>query len=86
MQKIIEIIEKPSNSLQSDELDKKSVLASINRYAFHSKQLPEPQGLYRATFALNSWLYGGDPMRDILQITKQLMHLKMAGKQISLKN
>ncbi len=61
--KIIEIIKETIKQLVSDGLDKKSVLASINRYAFHSKQLPEPQGLYRATFALNSWLYGGDPMR-----------------------
>lgn len=60
--KIRDIIKKTIEQLVSDGLDKKSVLASINRFAFHSKQVSEPQGLYRATAALNSWLYGGDPM------------------------
>lgn len=59
---ICSIIKKTVRQLVSDGLDKKSVLASINRFAFHLRQVPEPQGLYRAVFALNSWLYGGDPM------------------------
>ncbi|MDE5995826.1 MAG: hypothetical protein K2G56_02800, partial [Eubacterium sp.] len=59
---LCDIIKKTVQQLVKDGLDKKSVLASINRFAFHSKQISEPQGLYRATSALNSWLYGGDPM------------------------
>lgn len=60
--KIREVISDTVQQLISDGLNKKSVLASINRFSFHSKQISEPQGLYRATSALNSWLYGGDPM------------------------
>lgn len=60
--KLMDIIHTTVSRLVSDGLDKKSVFASINRFSFRSKQLPEPQGLYRAVFALNSWLYGGDPM------------------------
>ncbi|MDE5671681.1 MAG: insulinase family protein, partial [Eubacterium sp.] len=59
---ICNIIKETVKQLVADGLDKKSVLASINRFAFHLRQVPEPQGLYRATFALNGWLYGGDPM------------------------
>ena len=59
---LCDIINKTAHQLVKDGLDKKSVLASINRFAFHSKQVSEPQGLYRATSALSSWLYGGDPM------------------------
>lgn len=60
--KIREIISDTVKQLVSDGINKKSLLASINRLAFQSKQISEPQGLYRATSALNSWLYGGDPI------------------------
>ncbi|MBD5083361.1 MAG: hypothetical protein HDT34_04285 [Clostridiales bacterium] len=60
--KIREIINETVHQLVTNGLDKKSVLASINRFAFHLKQVSEPQGLYRATASLSSWLYGGDPM------------------------
>lgn len=59
---LFNIIKETANKLVNDGLDKKSILASINHFAFQSKQFSEPQGLYRATSALNSWLYGGDPM------------------------
>lgn len=60
--KICRLIRNTVQQLVSDGIDKKSVFASINRLAFSSKQMPEPQGLYRATSALSSWLYGGDPL------------------------
>lgn len=43
-------------------LDEQALLASLNHLAFRFRQKPEPQGLERATAALNSWLYGGDPL------------------------
>lgn len=43
-------------------LDSQALLASVNHLAFRFRQMPEPQGLERATAALNSWLYGGDPL------------------------
>ena len=60
--KVRDIIKKTVKKLVVGGIGKKSVLASINRFAFYLKQMSEPQGLYRATAALNSWLYGGDPL------------------------
>lgn len=60
--KICQLIRNTAQKLVSDGIDKKSIFASINRLAFGSKQMAEPQGLYRAVSALGSWLYGGDPM------------------------
>lgn len=60
--KICQLIRNTARKLVSDGIDKKSIFASINRLAFGSKQMAEPQGLYRAVSALGSWLYGGDPM------------------------
>ena len=41
---------------------KEDLTASINRLAFQMKDMHEPQGLIRCLSALDSWLYGGDPM------------------------
>lgn len=60
--KIKSIITDTVKKLVSEGLDKKSLTASINRFAYKSKQLSEPQGLERAIVSYNSWLYGGDPM------------------------
>ncbi len=43
-------------------LDSQALLASVNHLAFRFRQMSEPQGLERATSALKSWLYGGDPL------------------------
>ncbi len=72
---VTEIIANTVGKLTQDGLDKKSLLASINRLAFQSKQLPEPQGLNRAILAENSWLYGGDPM-DYLLYDKSIENLR----------
>lgn len=60
--KIRSIIADTIKKIITEGIDKKSLTASINRLAYSSKQLPEPQGVYRAMFVQNSWLYGGDPM------------------------
>ena len=43
-------------------IDREELKAAINRLAFRLKEPTEPQGLVRAILALNSWLYGGDPL------------------------
>lgn len=64
--KIKEIIHDTVKKLVKEGIDKKSLTASINRFAYKSKQLDEPQGLERAIVSYNSWLYGGDPMMYLL--------------------
>lgn len=64
--KIKEIITDTVKKLVKEGIDKKSLTASINRFAYNSKQLSEPQGLERAITSYNSWLYGGDPMTYLL--------------------
>lgn len=59
---LLEIIQNTVQRIVTEGLDKKALSASINLLAYHSKQKPEPQGVYRAISALNSWLYGGDPL------------------------
>lgn len=61
-EKIKEIINAEVKKLLTEGIDKKSLTASINRFAYSVKQLPEPQGVYRAMYVQCSWLYGGDPM------------------------
>ena len=48
--------------LVSTGIPKERLTASINHLAFQVRQMQEPQGLIRCMSALNSWLYGGDPM------------------------
>ena len=64
--KIRSIINETVGKIVAEGIDKKSLTASINRLAYSVKQLPEPQGVYRAMFVQNSWLYGGDPMMYLL--------------------
>lgn len=59
---LYKVIHDTAMALAKDGLDKDSLTASINRFAFHARQVPEPQGIYRALNAFNSWLYGGDPL------------------------
>lgn len=60
--RIRKIINGTVKKLVLEGIDKKSLTASINRTAYNLKQLPEPQGVWRAILSLNSWLYGGDPL------------------------
>lgn len=64
--KIREIIRKTAEKAVKDGISKELLTACVNRFAFHTKQVSEPQGLYRALSSYNSWLYGGDPMASIV--------------------
>lgn len=46
-------------------LDRQSLLASLERLAFTSREITEPYGIDLAMKALDSWLYGGDPLTHI---------------------
>ena len=43
-------------------IDKMNIRACINNTEFQKRNMSEPQGLTRCTNALDSWLYGGDPI------------------------
>lgn len=60
--KIRKLVNDTVQKLITEGIDKKSLTASINSYAYKTKQLPEPQGIERAILIQNSWLYGGDPL------------------------
>lgn len=64
--KLCELMNHTVKKLIADGIDKKSILASINRMYFNTKQIQEPQGLYRALSSYTSWLYGGDPLLYLL--------------------
>lgn len=74
------VIHDTVQSLVSGGLDSDSVTASINRFAFHAKQVSEPQGLYRALNAYQSWLYGGDPLLYLLY-DETIVNLRRKAKQ-----
>ncbi|MBQ7725774.1 MAG: insulinase family protein, partial [Clostridia bacterium] len=56
------LIEETLQKLVREGIDRQLLTASINRLAFELKDAQEPQGLGRCVDALDSWLYGGDPM------------------------
>lgn len=60
--KIRDLIRSTVQELVANGLDKQELTASINRLAFQMKDMHEPQGLIRCISAMDSWLYGGDPM------------------------
>ena len=60
--RIREVVRETAQKLVRDGIDREELRAAINRLAFRLKEPNEPQGLIRAINALNSWLYGGDPL------------------------
>ncbi len=60
--KVIDLVRNTARSLIERGLDRDALRAAINRIAFRLRQTPEPQGLYRASAAYDSWMYGGDPL------------------------
>lgn len=46
----------------NEGIDRQELVASLNMREYKTKQLSEPQAIYRASNCLASWLYGGDPM------------------------
>ena len=59
---IRELIRTTVQQLVDQGIDKEELTASINRFAFLTKDMHEPQGLIRCLNAMNAWLYDGDPM------------------------
>ena len=59
---IRQFVRKTLEDLAQTGLDKDAVAASINALAFRLKDVSDPQALFRCIYALDSWLYGGDPM------------------------
>lgn len=53
------------SQILSDGLDKASLIASIERFAFMNKEITEPYGIELALKALDGWLYGDDPLTHI---------------------
>ncbi len=62
VEKIRAVVRKTVSGIVREGIDREELQAAINRLAFRLKEPMEPQGLVRAIQALNSWLYGGDPL------------------------
>ena len=60
--KLEEVIRSTVRSLLENGIPQENLTASINSLSFHARQMREPQALLRGMHALDSWLYGGDPM------------------------
>jgi len=80
---IIKIVSDTINALSPDRAD---LIASINKLEFRTKNISEPQGLNRATTALSSWLYGGDPMLylDLNPVFEKVREMAESGELVSL--
>lgn len=61
MPKVGEILQNTVKMLSDEGLDKEDLLASLERFAFHCREVKEPYGLMLGLRALDTWLYGGDP-------------------------
>lgn len=62
LEKLRDITEKAVSDVLGKGIPHNSLTAIANQMEFRQRQLPEPQGLYRAYYALSSWLYGGNPL------------------------
>ena len=60
--KIEEIVRSTLNRIAEEGIAPEDLTASLNKYEFSFRQMPEPKGLFRNIITLDSWLYGGDPM------------------------
>ena len=60
--KILKIIDDTLDAISKEGIAKEDLVASLNKFEFSFRQMPEPKGLVRNIVALDSWLYGGDPM------------------------
>ena len=61
-EQLLDTVKKTVRGLTEKGLDRKELSAAINRLEFRWREGDEPQGLIRNMKALNSWLYGGDPL------------------------
>lgn len=61
-EEVIKVYRETLQSILKTGVDKDSLTGCINRFEFSLRESGEPQGLNRCIAAMNSWLYGGDPM------------------------
>ena len=59
---VLKVYRETLEKILRDGVDKDALTGCINRFEFSLRESGEPQGLYRVINAMNSWLYGGDPM------------------------
>lgn len=57
------VIRSVCERLLNEGIEKSRFTASVNRLSYRLRQMQEPQGLVRCVNALDSWLYGGDPIK-----------------------
>ncbi|MBR0302239.1 MAG: insulinase family protein, partial [Clostridia bacterium] len=60
--KIDGVVAETLSSIVKEGIPREDLVAAINKFEFSFRQLSEPKGLVRNIIALDSWLYGGDPM------------------------
>ncbi len=63
---ILPLIRKTAAELIEQGLDYDALDASANRLEFHMLEPEEPQGLERCINCMGSWLYGGDPIVNLV--------------------
>lgn len=63
---ILPLIRKTAKELAENGLDYGALEASANRLEFRLLEPDEPQGLDRCINCMGSWLYGGDPMQNLV--------------------
>ena len=76
-----EIIRQVAGELVEKGIDREMLASSINRYEFLVREPKEPAGLIRCITALNTWLYGGDPLTCLVHddLIAQLREMVEAG-------
>ncbi len=61
-EQLIALIRRVAKEQVENGIDKKALIASINTAEFKYRSPDEPAALYRNIRAMQSWLYGGDPI------------------------
>lgn len=64
---IISLIRDTAKELCENGIGRSALEASINRLEFTMREPEEPQGLIRLFNCLGTWLYGGDPLTNLLK-------------------
>lgn len=76
-EEIKRVVHKTLQSIVAEGLDKPHLEAVLNQMEFQFLQMEEPKGLLRNLAAMNSWLYGGDPM---LYLTHRELFAELRGE------
>ncbi|MBQ6089277.1 MAG: insulinase family protein, partial [Firmicutes bacterium] len=61
-EEILKVYRSTLEKILAEGVDKDALTGCINRFEFSLRETGEPQGLHRVINAMNSWLYGGDPL------------------------